>query len=115
MQQQQQTSPAPGRFQLDPAAVATYSAAMGRVADQLTTAAGKLDSAAATAQLRAELGEVGADFAADLGRVLDAHGREWAFGAHLVGEYDKVMTSFASIAQTIDDEIATAIRRGGGR
>lgn len=106
--------PPSGRLRLDPAAVDTYAAAMARVADQLTGAASKLDGQDATERLIAELGAVGADFAADFGRVLDAHAAQWGFGAHLVSKYSKVMTSFANVAMTVDDELAAAIRRGGG-
>jgi hypothetical protein len=111
MQQQQQVS---GRFRIDPAAVATYSAAMGRVSDQLTEAAGRLDGATVTAALVAELGAVGADFAADFGEILDAHRDQWAFGAHLLGEYSKVMDSFTAVARAVDEDLADAIRRGSG-
>jgi hypothetical protein len=102
-------------LRLDPAAVATYAAAMDRVAEQISGAAGTMNGAAITARLVAELGEVGADFAADFGQIVDAHAAEWAVGGHLVSEYGKVMQSFAAVASAVDDELAAAIRRGAGR
>ncbi|MEU7633004.1 hypothetical protein AB0C34_24005 [Nocardia sp. NPDC049220] len=114
VQQQEPVSSPSGRLRLDPAAVAVYTTVMDRVADQLGSASAGVSAESAVIANTAELGEVGADFAADFGRILDTHAAEWAFGGRLVSEYNQSMHSFAATASAVDDDLAAAIRRGGG-
>ncbi|WP_194835385.1 hypothetical protein [Nocardia sp. XZ_19_369] len=100
---------------LDPAAVAAYNATMQRVAADLVNAAKRAAGAPITAQLAADLGPVGARFASEFGILIESHAAALAAGAHLVGEYGKVMASFTGVAVEVDSHNADVITQVGDR
>ncbi|MFD0366336.1 hypothetical protein ACFQZZ_33305 [Nocardia sp. GCM10030253] len=111
----QQNPSSSAGINLDPAAMNTYATAMDQVATGLTAAAATLTDLSPADQLRTDLGVVGAEFAAELDAALAEHADTLTTGAHMVGEYRRVLRDYTRIAVDGDHDIAAALNRAGGQ
>ncbi|MGQ4596347.1 hypothetical protein [Nocardia sp. R6R-6] len=100
-------------LELDPAAVAAYTAIADAVSEQLASAAAVASGAVNPAQLAADLGLVGAEFAARFSAAVSEHAEALSTAGQLVGAYGRVLRDYREQAQSVDAATAGAITQAG--
>ncbi|MFI6173341.1 hypothetical protein ACIBCN_41650 [Nocardia sp. NPDC051052] len=100
-------------LKLDPAAVAAYTAIADAVSQQLASAASVASGAVNQDQLVADLGLVGADFAARFTTAVAEHAQALSTAGQLVGTYGQVLRDYSADMQGVDVDTAGAITRTG--
>ncbi|MBF6074428.1 MULTISPECIES: hypothetical protein [Nocardia] len=100
-------------LRLDPAAVAAYTAIADAVSKQLASAATVASGAVDPERLAADLGLVGAEFAARFSAAVSEHAEALSTAGQLVGAYGQVLRGYSESAQDVDAATASAITRSG--
>ncbi|WP_063021753.1 hypothetical protein [Nocardia niwae] len=100
-------------LRLDPAAVAAYTAIADAVSKQLASAATVASGAVDPERLAADLGLVGAQFAARFSAAVAEHAEALSTAGQLVGAYGRVLRDYRENAQGVDAATAAAITRSG--
>ncbi|MFE7744103.1 hypothetical protein [Nocardia sp. NPDC057455] len=100
-------------LKLDPAAMAAYTAIADAVSKQLASAATVASGAVDPDRLAADLGLVGAEFAARFSAAVAEHAEALSTAGQLVGAYGQVLRGYSDDAQNVDAETAGAITRSG--
>ncbi|MFR9770424.1 hypothetical protein [Nocardia sp. SC052] len=100
-------------LRLDPAAVAAYTAIADAVSEQLASAATVASSAVDPERLAADLGVVGAEFAARFSAAVSEHAEALSTAGQLVSAYGRVLRGYSENAQDVDAATASAITRSG--
>ncbi|MBF6168062.1 hypothetical protein IU486_25410 [Streptomyces gardneri] len=100
-------------LKLDPAAMAAYTAIADAVSKQLASAAAVASGAVDPDRLAADLGLVGAEFAARFSAAVSEHAEALSTAGQLVGAYGQVLRGYSEEAQGVDAATATAITRSG--
>ncbi|MEU4343294.1 hypothetical protein AB0H00_18780 [Nocardia sp. NPDC023852] len=100
-------------LRLDPAAVAAYTAIADAVSRQLASAAAVASGAVNPDQLAADLGLVGAEFAARFATAVSEHAQALSTAGQLVGAYGQVLRDYSAKAQGADADTAGAIDHAG--
>lgn len=100
---------------VDPEAVARYARAAEEVAAGLTAAAASASGAADIDRLTAELGSVGADFAAKWCAAVGAHVDALTAAAALITGYGEGLSQHSQRTAAADSDTADAIARAGER
>ncbi|WP_227984249.1 hypothetical protein [Nocardia spumae] len=98
-------------MRVDPAAMATYTAIANSVSQQLASAATVTASAVDPQQLAADLGLVGADFAAKFAAAVSEHAEALSTAGKLVSAYGHTLTTYTAGVQGSDEDSAAAIAR----
>ncbi|WP_378738377.1 hypothetical protein [Nocardia brasiliensis] len=98
---------------LDPAAVAAYTAIADAVSQQLASAAAVASGAVDPDQLTTDLGLVGADFAARFAAAVSEHAQALSTAGQLVGTYGEILRGYSTDMQGVDADTAGAITRTG--
>lgn len=105
-------APAPASgdaLRVDPEAMATYSAIANSVSQQLTDAASVAAGAVDAKQLIADLGVVGADFAAKFTAAVSDHAQALSTAGRLVSAYGSNLDAYTAGVQGTDAHSAAAI------
>ncbi|MET7767246.1 hypothetical protein [Nocardia sp. NPDC005366] len=100
-------------LKLDPAAVAAYTTTAESVSQQLASAAAVAAEAVHTERLAADLGLVGAQFAARFTEAVAQHSQALSTAGQLVAAYGQVLRSYSEAAQDVDSETAGGLARTG--
>ncbi|MGV9674741.1 hypothetical protein ACWDSJ_05645 [Nocardia sp. NPDC003482] len=100
-------------LKLDPAAMATYTAIADTVSRQLASASATAAGAVNPGRLSADLGLVGADFAARFTAAVSEHAQALSTASQLVAAYGQVLRESSTAAQGTDDASAGAIANTG--
>ncbi|MEU7633579.1 type VII secretion target [Nocardia sp. NPDC049220] len=100
-------------LRLDPAAVAAYTTIADAVSRQLASAAEVTSGAVDPDQLAADLGLVGAEFAARFATAVSEHAQALSTAGQLVGTYGQVLRMYSENAQRVDTDTAGAIDQAG--
>lgn len=100
-------------LELDPAAVAAYTAIADAVSKQLASAAAVASGAVNPDQLAADLGLVGAEFAARFSAAVSEHAQALSTAGQLVSAYGQVLRGYSEQAQGVDAATAGAISQAG--
>ncbi|MET8652598.1 hypothetical protein [Nocardia aurea] len=98
---------------LDPAAVAAYTTTADRVSQQLASAAAVAAEAVRPEQLAADLGLVGAEFAARFTEAVAEHSRALSTAGQLVATYGQVLRAYSADMQDVDADTAGGLARTG--
>lgn len=109
------SSPAPAAtntvMRVDPAAMASYTAIANAVSQQLASAAAVAAGAVDPQRLTADLGLVGADFAAKFAAAVSEHAQALSTAGKLVSAYGHTLTTYTAGVQGADEDSAGAIAR----
>lgn len=100
-------------LKLDPAAVAAYTTIADSVSQQLASAAADAVGAVNPQQLSADLGLVGAQFAARFTAAVTEHAQALETAGQLVAAYGQVLHGYREQVGTDDTDAAAAITRNG--
>lgn len=101
---------APDRvMRVDPAAMATYTAIANTVSQQLASAASVTAGAVDAQKLTADLGIVGADFAAKFVAAVSEHAQALSTAGKLVSAYGRTLDTYTTGVQGSDTDSAAAI------
>ncbi|MBU3061535.1 hypothetical protein KO481_08365 [Nocardia sp. NEAU-G5] len=100
-------------LKLDPAAMAAYTSVADTVSQQLASAAVAAGGAVNPEQLAADLGEVGAEFAAQFTAAVSQHVQALSTAGQLVHAYGQVLRGYNTDMQSSDSGTATAIAKTG--
>lgn len=100
-------------LRLDPAAMAAYTAIADAVSEQLASAATVASGAVHPDQLAADLGLVGAEFAARFTAAVADHAQALSTAGQLVSAYGQVLRDYREKAQDVDAATAGSIARTG--
>ncbi|MEV0293938.1 hypothetical protein [Nocardia sp. NPDC050710] len=93
-------------LKLDPAAVAAYTTTADTVSQQLASAAAVAAGAVHPERLAADLGLVGAQFAARFSAAVEEHSQALSTAGQLVAAYGRVLRDYSADAQDVDAETA---------
>ncbi len=96
-------------MKVDPAAMATYTAIADSVSQQLASAASVTAGAVDAQQLTADLGLVGADFAAKFVAAVSEHAEALSTAGKLVSAYGRTLDTYTAGVQGSDEDSAAAI------
>jgi len=106
------TAPAPDTvMRVDPAAMAAYTSIANTVSQQLASAAAVAAGAVDPQRLTADLGLVGADFAAKFAAAVSEHAQALSTAGKLVSAYGHTLTTYTAGVQGADEDSAGAIAR----
>ncbi|AXK85075.1 hypothetical protein IU443_04665 [Nocardia farcinica] len=100
-------------LKLDPAAIAAYTAIADTVSEQLADAAAASAGAVDQARLEADLGLLGAGFAARFTAAVAEHTQALTTAGQLVAAYGRVLRDYDSAMRTGDAETAAALDKAG--
>ncbi|RDI64455.1 hypothetical protein [Nocardia pseudobrasiliensis] len=100
-------------LKLDPAAMAAYTTIADTVSEQLASAAAVAGGAVNPGQLSADLGLIGAEFAARFTAAVSEHAQALSTASQLVAAYGEVLRTNTVTAQGSDTAAAAAITRTG--
>ena len=101
---------APDRvMRVDPAAMTTYTAIANTVSQQLASAASVTSGAVDAQRLTADLGLVGADFAAKFVAAVSEHAEALSTAGKLVSAYGRTLDTYTAGVQGSDADSAAAI------
>lgn len=100
-------------LKLDPAAMAAYTTIADTVSQQLASAASVAEGAVNQERLSADLGMLGADFAARFTAAVSEHAQALSTAGQLVSAYGQVLRGFDTTVQVGDADAAAAITRTG--
>ncbi len=100
-------------LKLDPAAMAAYKAVADNVSQQLASAAVAAGGAVNPDRLSADLGLVGAEFAAQFTAAVSQHVQALSTAGQLVHAYGQVLRDYTSDMQDSDAGTAAAIAKTG--
>ncbi|MBF6327457.1 hypothetical protein [Nocardia transvalensis] len=100
-------------LKLDPAAMAAYTTIADTVSEQLASAAAVAAGAVQPEKLSADLGLVGADFAARFTAAVSEHAQALSTAGQLVAAYGQVLRGYNTTAQVTDADSAGAIAQTG--
>lgn len=100
-------------LKLDPAAVAAYTAIADAVSQQLASAAAVASGAVNQDRLTADLGLIGADFAARFTMAVSEHAQALSTAGQLVGTYGEILRGYSTDMQGIDTDTAGVITKTG--
>lgn len=98
-------------MRVDPEAMATYTAIADSVSQQLTSAASVAAGAVDPQKLVADLGMVGADFAAKFAAAVSEHAQALSTAGKLVSAYGRSLGTYTEGVQGTDADSAAAIAR----
>ncbi|NKY89200.1 hypothetical protein [Nocardia veterana] len=98
-------------MRVDPAAMASYTAIANAVSQQLASAAAVAAGAVDPQRLTADLGLVGADFAAKFAAAVSEHAQALSTAGKLVSAYGHTLTTYTAGVQGADEDSAGAIAR----
>lgn len=96
-------------MRVDPAAMATYTAIANTVSQQLASAASVTAGAVDAQKLIADLGMVGADFAAKFAAAVSEHAEALSTAGKLVSAYGSTLHTYTAGVQGSDADSAAAI------
>jgi hypothetical protein len=100
-------------LKLDPAAMAAYTTIADAVSQELAQAAAVAAGAVNPAKLGADLGLVGAEFAARFTAAVTEHAQALSTAGQLVAAYGQVLRDYQAAVQGGDAESAAAIATTG--
>ncbi|QIS17861.1 hypothetical protein [Nocardia terpenica] len=100
-------------LKLDPAAMAAYTTIADTVSQQLASAAAVAAGAVQPEQLAADLGLVGAEFAATFTAAVSEHAQALSTAGQLVSTYGQVLRRYNAAMQGTDADSAAAVTRSG--
>ena len=100
-------------LKLDPAAMAAATHTADTVSQQLASAAVAAGGAVNPEQLAADLGEVGAEFAAQFTAAVSQHVEALSTAGQLVHAYGQVLRGYSTDMQQSDSGTAAAIAKAG--
>ncbi|GAA5064109.1 hypothetical protein [Nocardia callitridis] len=98
-------------LELDPAAMAAYTAIAEAVSQQLASASAVASRAIDPGQLTTDLGILGAEFTARFSTAVNEHAQALSTAGQLVGAYGQVLQGYTTAAQDDDATTAQAITR----
>jgi len=98
-------------LKLDPAAVAAYTAIADTVSEQLANAAQASSGAVDQSRLEADLGMLGAGFAAAFTAAVTEHTQALTTAGQLVGAYGQVLRDYSAAMTTSDAESAAELAK----
>ncbi|MBF6353284.1 hypothetical protein IU449_01760 [Nocardia higoensis] len=96
---------------LDPAALAAYTAIADAVSEQLANAAQAGAGAIDRSRLEADLGMLGAGFAAKFTAAVTEHTQALTTAGQLVGAYGQALRDYSAAMTTSDAESATELAK----
>lgn len=100
-------------LKLDPAAMTAYTTTADTVSQQLASAAAVAAEAVHTERLTADLGLVGAEFAARFTAAVAEHSQALSTAGQLVAAYGQVLRDYSATAQGVDADTAGALGKTG--
>ncbi|WP_280268049.1 hypothetical protein [Nocardia wallacei] len=100
-------------LKLDPAAMAAYTTIADTVSQQLASAAAVAEGAVNPERLAADLGLLGADFAARFTAAVTEHAQALSTAGQLVSAYGQVLRGFDAAVESNETEAAAAMTRAG--
>ncbi|WP_054813590.1 hypothetical protein [Nocardia arizonensis] len=100
-------------LKLDPAAMTAYTATADTVSRQLASAAAVAADAVRADRLAADLGLVGAEFAARFTAAVAEHSQALSTAGQLVAAYGEVLRDYSTRAQAVDADTAGDLSRTG--